>query len=56
VKHYAALAARYADKQLSSDPETQELLQGLALLQYSNGEVWCDVHPVVLKLLQERQR
>ena len=56
AKHYDALAARHADKQLSSDPETQELLQGLALLQYSNGEVWCDVHPVVLKLLEERQR
>lgn len=55
AKHYAALAARHADKRLSSDPETQELLQGLALLQYSNGEVWCDVHPVVLQLLRERQ-
>jgi len=52
---YQVLAARHADKELSSDPETQELLQGLALLQYSNGEAWCDVHPVVLKLLQERQ-
>jgi hypothetical protein len=56
AKDYAMLASRHADKLLSSDPETQELLQGLALLQYSNGEVWCDVHPVVLKLLQERQR
>jgi len=56
AKDYATLAARHADKQLSSDPETQELLQGLALLQYSNGEVWCDVHPIVRQLLQERQR
>jgi len=30
------------------------MLQALALLQYANGEHWCDVHPVVLKLLEER--
>jgi adenylate kinase len=56
AKQYEVLAARHADKHLSSDPETQELLQQLALLQYSNGEVWCDVHPVVLPLLEERRR
>jgi len=55
AEDYEVLASRHADKLLSSDLETQELLQGLALLQYSNGEAWCDVHPVVLKLLQERQ-
>ncbi len=55
---YETLAARFADKRLSSDPEVQELLQSLALLQYengdSNGSAWCDVHPVVKKLLEER--
>lgn len=33
----------------------QDLLQSLALLQYEDdGEAWCDVHPLVEKLLQER--
>lgn len=52
---YDVLKARHADKRLSNDPEVQEMLQALALLQYANGEHWCDVHPVVLKLLEERQ-
>jgi len=29
------------------------LLQLLALLEYRNGENWCDVHPVLRKLLYE---
>jgi hypothetical protein len=51
---YAILAARYRDKQLSSDAALQQLLQMRALLEYENGEVWCDVHPAALPLVQER--
>lgn len=51
---YPILAARYRDKQLSSDHALQELLQMRALLEYENGETWCDVHPVALPLVQER--
>jgi hypothetical protein len=29
------------------------LLQLLALLEYRNGENWCDVHPVLRKLLDD---
>jgi hypothetical protein len=29
------------------------LLQLLALLEYRNGENWCDVHPVLRKVLNE---
>ncbi len=54
-ENYRVLAERQRDKELSSDPEVQELLYALALLQYANGEAWCDVHPVVRKLLQERE-
>ncbi len=54
-ENYRVLAERLVDKVLSSDSEVQELLQSLALLQYANGEAWCDVHPVVRKLLQERE-
>ncbi len=52
---YELLAARHADKRLSKNSGVQDLLQALALLQYEdeNG-TWCDVHPVVEKLLQER--
>lgn len=55
-KDYAILAARYQDKRLSSDSEVQELLQTQALLQYENDEAWCDVHPLVMDLLQERSQ
>jgi hypothetical protein len=53
---YPILAARGRDKRLSSDEPLQELLQMRALLEYENGEPWCDVHPVVLPLVQERMR
>ncbi len=53
---YKLLAARHADKRLSNNSGVQELLQSLALLQYEDddGEAWCDVHPLVELLLQER--
>lgn len=51
---YPTLAARYCDKRLSSDDSLQELLQMRALLEYENGEAWCDVHPAALSLVQER--
>ncbi len=54
-KDYELLAARHADKRLSNNSGVQDLLQSLALLQYEDeGEAWCDVHPLVEKLLQER--
>lgn len=53
---YKILAARHADKRLSNNSGVHELLQSLALLQYEDddGEAWCDVHPLVELLLQER--
>lgn len=52
---YELLAARRADKRLSNNSGVQDLLQSLALLQYEeDGQAWCDVHPVVEELLQER--
>lgn len=53
-QEYATLVARNADKRLSSDDDVQTLLGKLALLQYENGETWCDVHPIVKRLLEER--
>lgn len=51
---YATLAELHRTKQLAADDDLQDLLQTVALLQYENGEVWCDVHPVVVELLRER--
>jgi hypothetical protein len=55
-KHYPILAARHADKWLSSDDVIQDLLYMGALLEYENGRTWCDVHPLVLQLLEEREK
>ena len=48
---YAMLKARFTDKKLISDVAIQNLLQGRALLEYSNGEVWCDVNPLIQDLI-----
>jgi len=51
---YPILAARYKDKRLSNDDALQPLLQTRALLEYENDDTWCDVHPAILPLLEER--
>lgn len=51
---YAVLAARMRDRELSGDPAVQELLHSRALLEYANGEPWCNVHPVIRDLVRER--
>lgn len=53
---YQVLAARHADKRLSSDESVQRLLQSRALLEYANGKPWCDVHPIVLPVVEERTK
>lgn len=56
TRHYPILKARYEDKNLDSDQETQELLESLALLEYDNDTFWCDVHPIVLPVVLERTK
>ncbi len=53
---YTLLAERSRSKLLSNNSGIQGLLQSLALLQYEDetGEAWCDVHPLVATILQER--
>ena len=53
-KDYPLLFNRHEDKQLTSDDNTQTLLQSLALLEYENGELWCDVHPIIWPEVQKR--
>jgi len=51
---YPVLYARHQDKQLSGDESVLYLLQTRALLEYANGDLWCDVHPIALPLVLER--
>lgn len=54
AEDYDVLAARMADRELSSDEGVQRLLQSRALMEYANGTPWCDVHPIIHDLVQER--
>jgi hypothetical protein len=51
---YPVLYERHNDKQLSGDAPVLRLLQTRALLEYANGDPWCDVHPIALPLVLER--
>jgi hypothetical protein len=53
-RHYPILKSRSEDKDLDSDPDTQELLESLALLEYENESYRCDAHPVVLPEVERR--
>lgn len=53
-KDYPVLHERHHDKQLSGDEAVLRLLQTRALLEYANGDPWCDVHPIALPLVLER--
>lgn len=52
-KHYDALRQRRGDKKLVNDDIVRELLYNQSLLEYANGDAWCDVHPVVWPLLEK---
>jgi len=51
--HYEALRERRRDKTLVNDETVRDLLYNQSLLEYANGDAWCDVHPVVWPLLEE---
>jgi hypothetical protein len=48
---YPILIARHADKRLLADEPVLRLLETRALLEYTNGDPWCDVHPIALPLI-----
>lgn len=50
--HLQELQRVHTTKQMSNTPVFQELLHNASLLEYRNEENWCDVHPIVLKLLE----
>jgi len=43
----------YENNRLEYNERMRPLMQLLALLEYRNGENWCDVHPVLRKLLDD---
>lgn len=56
-RHYRELWRIHNDPlhRYANSETAQELVHNLSLLEYSNGESWWDVHPVVLPLLEERR-
>lgn len=51
---YPILMARHADKRLLADEPVLRLLETRALLEYTNGDPWCDVHPIALPLISKQ--
>jgi len=47
------LRARHADRQLTNDADEQRLLYNGSLIEYSNGELWCDAHPALWSILEQ---
>ena len=53
---YTILQTTY-EKFMPEDPKEQlflDLLHGLHVLEYRNGEVWYDLHPIVRDLMQRK--
>jgi hypothetical protein len=44
------------NNRLEYNDRLRPLLQLLALLEYQNGENWCDVHPVLRKVIDQRRQ
>lgn len=51
LAEWRLLKTRHNDRMLSNEPEVQQLLYKGALIEYSNGVQWCDVHPALWGLL-----
>ena len=49
---YEILNQIHENNRLENDERLLPLLQLLAILEYRNGENWCDVHPVLRRLLE----
>jgi len=54
---YQILATTYRDGEPEevNDPEFLLLLHGLYILEYRNSDLWYDVHPMLIELLQRRK-
>ncbi|WP_416673738.1 P-loop NTPase fold protein [Egbenema bharatensis] len=56
TSRYQILATTYhhGEPEEVNDPEFLLLLHGLYVLEYRNGDLWYDVHPMLLELLKRR--
>jgi DNA polymerase III delta prime subunit len=54
-EHYDALIKAHATKQIIPNETVRQLLENLSLLEYRNSENWCDVQPVVQRLLPSHE-
>ena len=48
--HFALLAKVAKNKKAKNDTDHQAMLYNLSVLEYMNGDRWCDVHPAVREL------
>ncbi len=55
-EHYRCLDGIEKTKMVGGDKISIELLHSLSALEYLNNERWCDVNPVVLKLLEQHRK
>jgi hypothetical protein len=46
-EHFNLLANVAKNKQVRNDTQHQAMLYNLSVLEYMNGDRWCDVHPAV---------
>ncbi|MBA3946770.1 MAG: AAA family ATPase [Herpetosiphonaceae bacterium] len=46
------LRERHHDRLLFSDPDEQRLMYNGSLIDYGNGESWCDAHPALWSVLE----
>lgn len=52
---YARLKRIHLEKGCESTEQAWEYLHSLCVLEYVNGDYWYDVHPIVLRLIEERE-
>ena len=51
-EHFPLLAKVAKNKQVRNDTAHQAMLYNLSVLEYMNGDRWCDVHPAVRELTE----
>lgn len=49
------LRARHRDRKLTNDADERVLLYKGALIDYANGDQWCDAHPALWALLEAQE-
>ncbi|MDO9130792.1 MAG: hypothetical protein Q7U34_13105 [Anaerolineales bacterium] len=52
----ALMKTIHATNRLDEPDKVAPLLQFLAVLEYANGDTWCDVHPALVSLLEEDEK